>query len=113
MRDMKIENLTPHTVRILDEDEEVIKEIEPSGQVARVEKKTLHVGDLNGEIPVTKSVFGQVENMPEGDHETLFVVSRVVANALPRRHDLLVPSQLVRDENGQVKGAKSLELVNG
>ncbi len=73
---------------------------------------------LGGRGPEAPSVragrftFGEVTNLPEASDGTLLIVSRVVADASPARHDLVVPDQLVRNDAGQVVGAKSLSFVH-
>lgn len=42
--------------------------------------------------------------------ETYYIVSQIVKSALPTRKDLLVPAEVVRDENGNIVGCKSLGL---
>lgn len=39
-----------------------------------------------------------------------YIVSRMVANALPNRKDLLVPNELVRDDQGNIIGCRSFEV---
>lgn len=40
--------------------------------------------------------------------EVYYIVSQIVKSALPERHDLLVPAEVVRDEMGNILGCKSL-----
>lgn len=99
---MKLINLTPHTVRLNGG-----TEFPPSGQVARV--KARHelecwlseapdgAGELNdeffrGAVPVYRTVFGQVEGLPEPAEDTMFIVSGMVAAACRGRDDVVCPA---------------------
>ena len=104
---MKVRNFTPHTVNILG------LSIEPEG-LARVSSESVRVGSIRSQevdIPLVRSVLGDVTGLPDDDGKSLFVVSRMVAAALPEREDLAVPADLVRDDKGRVQGCNALELV--
>ena len=102
----KIINLTPHNVNIIkDNGEKII--VEASGTVARCTQSTTTLGKIN-DIPITQSIFGEVEGLPQEEKNTFFIVSRLVLSACKDRHDLLVPNELIRDENGNIIGCKSL-----
>lgn len=108
-----IKNYTPHSVIIMRRNEagdgyDVVADI-PSSGMARVEARTEVVGSM-GSIPLTRSVYGEVTSLPEPSDGVSYIVSRLVASALPDRNDLLVPGQLVRDEQGRVIGCGSLEV---
>lgn len=124
----RIVNLTPHEININGEI------FPPSGQVARVEEKTEIVRSISVDgikVPIIKKIFGKVQNLPEptccicgapackeghkynNDHfaeETIFVVSLLVAQAVSRS-DVLAIGETVRNDKGQVVGAKSLAVV--
>ena len=101
----KIINLTPHSVNIIKEGGEKITI--PSSGIARCTQTTSVVGDING-IPLTTTTFGDVEGLPLEEKNIFFIVSRLVLSACKDRHDLLVPNELVRDENGNIIGCRSL-----
>ena len=103
----KIINLTPHSVSIVNPEGKIIKVFEVSGQIARCSQSTKIVGNIDG-IPLTQSVFGEVGDLPPQEKNTLFIVSRLVLNACKDRNDLLVPNELVRDEQGNIVGCQSL-----
>lgn len=103
----KIINLTPHSVSIVNPEGKIIKVFEVSGQIARCSQSTKIVGNIDG-IPLTQSVFGEVVDLPPQEKNTLFIVSRLVLNACKDRNDLLVPNELVRDEQGNIVGCQSL-----
>ena len=107
-------NCTPHDVVIVGEDGSVVATIPASGITPRCQAtiKSVDVADVDGvTIPLTASTFGEVTDLPEASDGTLLIVSRVVADAA-KRHDLVVPDQLVRDSSGQVIGARSLSFVH-
>ena len=103
----KIINLTPHAVNIVDKEGKIIKIFEPAGIVARCTQSTKIVGNIE-DIPISQSVFGEVIDLPSQEKNTFFIVSRLVLSACKDRDDLLVPNELVRDENGNIIGCKSL-----
>ena len=78
---MIIKNYTPHTVNFLNDRNEVILEV-PSSGIARAAQSRITVGAING-IPVNKSSFGQVENLPEPEEGVILVVSALTAQACP------------------------------
>lgn len=102
----KIINLTPHEINIVGEQNITIQ---PSGQIARVAEKIGTIGDVNG-IPIIHKTFGSVEGLPEPQPETVFIVSLLVAQAT-HRTDILAIGETVRNEKGQVVGAKSFAVV--
>ncbi len=106
---MKIVNLTPHELNFVMGDGAEIK-IPPSGMVARVEETSKNVGSVNG-IPIIKKTFGQIEGLPEPQENTIYVVSLLTAQAVRDRSDVFVIGESIRNEKGQVVGAKSLAVV--
>lgn len=101
---MNIVNCTPHSINIHFEDGDVLS-IEPSGIVPRCSVKSEMSGSING-IPVFSEVFGDVENIPEERENTILIVSRIVVAALPSRTDLVFPTQIVRNDKGQIVGCR-------
>ena len=108
---MTIMNLTPHSISFCDTEGTVILTVEPSGQLARVSCKTVMTGESFNGIPVTKTVYGTVEGLPEPKDGTVFVVSSLVAARVPDRGDVFIPNESVRDENGRIIGCRSLGHV--
>ena len=106
---MKLKNFTPHNVVIVMN--ESTKIAIPSDGIARVtETKTATPSiDVDGVIVETfKSSFGEVENLPPQEDGVMVIVSAMVASAAKGRDDLLVPGELVRDNDGNIIGCKSL-----
>lgn len=104
---MKIINLTPHTIKIINSE---VREIPSSGTV-RISEVTVPVGEIDG-IALVKKTYGKAEGLPEPQEDTLYIVSAMVRTAYPERNDLASPGDLVRDEQGNVIGCRNL-VVNG
>ena len=105
---MKLKNLTPHNVVIVINDTKIVI---PSDGIARVtETKTATPSiDVDGVVIETfVSAFGEVENLPPQEDGVMVIVSAMVASAAKDRNDLLVPGELVRDNDGNIIGCKSL-----
>lgn len=100
-------NLTPHVVRLrrFDGSEVVVQPTTPS---ARVKMKTGTICASTRGVPVFSApTWDKVENLPDPAPDTLFIVSALVALAVPNRHDVVSPATgpedgCVRDEHGQV-----------
>ena len=104
----KIINLTPHELSFVLGDAEI--KIPPSGQVARMTEKTEIIGDVNG-IPIIRKTFGEAENLPERQENTILVVSLLTAQAIKGRPDVFVIGESLRNGKGQVIGTKSLAVI--
>ena len=89
-------NLTPHAIMLNDG-----TVFPPSGKVARVSTSFTDFDD-NGLCHV---VYGDVENLPDPDGTTLFIVSAMV-KAATKRTDVVAPAtghpMCVRNEKGQI-----------
>lgn len=109
---IEVVNLTPHALTLVGADgdgENVV--YEPSGTLARVSVKTETIGELNG-FPVTRSVFGEVEGLPEPKEGTIYIVSSLVAGRVPaERKDVFIPNESVRDDKGRIIGCRSFGRV--
>ena len=108
---MNLVNLTPHAVTLITPEGEIT--IPPSGTLARVAEVTTPRGTIAVDgvnIPVVAKRFGQIENLPEPQPDTLFIVSALVAQAAwaAGRTDVACPGDPVRNDAGQVVGARSL-----
>ena len=101
-------NLTPHEVRIIRGDGEIT--LPPSGTIARCNVTRRQVGLVDG-IPVNRTAFGAVEGLPDPQPDTYYIVSALVAQACPDRHDLLIPDDTVRDDQGRIIGCRALATV--
>jgi hypothetical protein len=105
-------NLTPHVINVFDMEGNHVKDIPVAEGMPtpRVSQSQEFLGELDG-IPITRQFFGQVENLPEPQSGVFLVVSRMVAQAIPEREDLLVPGPLVRNEQGQPCGCHGLSRI--
>ena len=104
---MKIVNLKPHTIKIINSE---IREIPSSGTV-RISEVSVPVGEIDG-ILLVKKTYGRAEGLPEPQPDTIYIVSAMVRAAYPERTDLASPGDLVRNEQGNVIGCRNL-IVNG
>jgi len=105
---VKLVNLTPHVVKIFDENKNLVAEINPVAPPARVATKRVRSGALFGLIPVYSVEYGKVENLPPDDGETCYIVSAIVKAAVPDREDVFSPGELLRGEDGQPIGCIGL-----
>ncbi len=126
---VELVNLTPHGIDIMNDKNEIIRKIPPSGKVARVTEDNLLQGDINGIPLYYKTYEDTIEELPDPvypknrnqdslgwyDYDTLYIVSlpvaQVVANAT-NRHDVVIVGDSVRDEKGQIIGTKSLAIIS-
>ena len=108
-KNVNIVNATPHAVVLMDNNNAVIKTFAPSGICPRCSVSRQVIGEVNG-IPVNRSVFGEVVGLPEYEEGTIYIVSRVVAEAA-RRSDLFVVDDAVRDEQGRIIGCRALAVI--
>lgn len=103
----KIVNMTPHPVNILDEENNEIATIPASGKLIRLKSAVIRDGQM-GKIPISKTVFGDPEGLPERNTGIYYIVSQLVKSACSSRDDLLVPAEVVRDTAGNIIGCRSL-----
>lgn len=106
----KLINMTPHAIGIVDGQNNLIMTIPASGSQIRLKTSTVSAGIEVQGVPVTKTVFGEPEGLPEYVEGTYIIVSQLVKTALPLRTDLLVPAEVVRDASGNILGCKSLGI---
>ena len=103
-------NLTPHSITFVDDAGNTVLTVEPSGQVARCSVTREKVGTIAG-IPVNKPRFGKVENLPEPQEGTIYIVSSLTAQAVPEREDVFITDDAVRDEQGRIIGCRALAQI--
>ena len=89
---MEIVNLTPHEVKVLDDDDNVIATF-PSVGVARARQHDVPAGEIES-IPVVKTEFGEVSGLPEPTEGR-------------STDDLLTTSGAVRDSQGRIVGCRA------
>ena len=109
---MNIINCTPHPIKICNPDtKEVLVTFKKGEVVPRLHQDEQYLGCIDyGRIgiAVTKTVFGEVQNLPEQQEDTIYIVSRLVKQACPDRTDLLVPGGVIRDDEGRIIGCSGL-----
>ena len=109
---MNIINCTPHVVNVVVGDKVI--DLAPSGVIPRVSVKSELSESIlisGTEVPVYQDTYGELNDLPEQQEGTFFVVSRLVAAAAKGRNDLLVPGALIRNEAGQPIGCKGLARI--
>lgn len=101
-------NLTPHAVTLVTATSTVT--FPPSGKVARC---AVTRTALPGDLPLFKATYWEVTGIPatqpEGQPDTLYIVSAIARSALPHNPTLISPADLVRDEAGQIVGCRSFD----
>ena len=110
---IKIKNLTPHDVVLVNDKGKVVKTFPKCETPLRVSQINEPAGSLEFEgfkIPLTKIKYGEVENLPEKKADIVYIVSALICQACPDRNDFYIPNELVRDKNGKIVGAKSLAI---
>jgi len=114
---MKVVNLTPHALNLMPAGPTgPVVTIPPSGQVARcvvdrvqVDTVTVTVDGIS--VPVNRTQFGAVTSLPDPQPDTIFIVSSVVAQAVPDRPDVFIVDDAVRDEQGRIIGCRALAHI--
>lgn len=112
----RLVNLTLHPVTVFADG--VRPEAWPtSGRFARREEVSVDAGTLatdRGLVPLRSVVYtGRIEELPPAVDGVAYLVSRVLAEAVPR-DDLLFPVDEVRDADGRIIGCRALgRFVHG
>ena len=107
----KLVNLTAHSITIFAEPSHYEKiTVPPSGIVARC-KEEQETYSMLGNIPIWKRTFGEVEDLPEPVDGTVYIVSKIVANACPNRNDLYIPGVMLRTADGTPEGCYGLSVL--
>lgn len=105
---MNIKNYTPHNINILKGNEVVVY---PSLGIARCVSQKEYLYVIDG-IEIYKMFYGEVIGLPEQEDNTIFIVSKIVAEALKgKRDDLLIVNETVKDDNNVVLYCKSLSKL--
>jgi len=102
-------NTTPHPVHVLNRDGELVLTIPAASQPLRLEERLESLGDLAG-VPLVKKALAADISLPEPQEGVYYIVSLAVAQAA-RRPDLLVPDDLVRDDQGRILGCRRFAVV--
>ncbi|MBT2213444.1 hypothetical protein [Actinomadura sp. NEAU-AAG7] len=109
---MRLVNLCGHPVTIMDANGRALLELPPDGPAVRRDEHVHESGSVTlpsgATVPLYVAGFGAVTGLPARRAGTVYVVSRVVADAVPGRRDLVFPYDPVRDENGRIIGCRGL-----
>ena len=112
---MKIVNLTPHALNLMSAGPDgPVVTIPPSGQVARCAVTRVQVDTITVDgvtVPINKTQFGAVSDLPDPRPDTIYVVSALVAQAVPERQDVFIVDDAVRDDQGRIIGARALAHI--
>ena len=123
---MTLINATPHSITLvsregveqdnrrqfLAETVEILREIPPSGILARVSMINFPAGEIDG-IAIESVTYGEIEGLPEPQEGVYYIVSGLVAAAAAKigRGDCLAPGALVRDKKtGVILGCLFLQV---
>lgn len=111
----KVVNLTPHEIVLMPEGPDgPTVTIPPSGRVARCDTLQTQLGTVivdGVSVPVNQTQFGAVDDLPDPQPGVIYVVSELVAHAMPWRDDIFIVDDTVRDEQGRIIGARALARV--
>ena len=102
-------NLTPHEVTLFAESGEQIV-LPPAENPARVRMADSTVAVHDGIVVKGQPTPVGLENLPEERFATLYIVSRIVKDAVQHRRDVVVPHDIVRDAKGVIVGCRSVAL---
>jgi hypothetical protein len=105
----KLVNMTANTVKVYDaNNNKLLLVLPPSGQVTHVTYKQELVDTLDG-IPVYNSVYNTVDNLPDEEANTKFIVTSQVRMTFPNRRDFYSPGELVYNSQEESFGYRGLE----
>lgn len=111
---MRIINCTPHAIVVVDNRGKEIGRFPASTTPARVTIQYTYLADVEADegfiVPLSDVMYGNIENLPDQKDNTMYIVSGMVKEAMPKRGDLLAPVDLYRNEAGQVIGCRSLRV---
>lgn len=96
-------NLTPHELNVYDADGNWKFNLAPTYPPARVEEDRGQIGEVAG-VPIWFTSFGEVEDLPEPEEDTIYIVSRMVKDRVPLRDDVLCPGTAIREGSGKIVG---------
>lgn len=110
-------NLTPHDLDFFDKDNNFLLKLPKSAEMptVRVNKTLEYLHDVDVEnvvLPLYEAKFNDVENLPEPQEGTVYIVSNIALQAIreqyPDRNDFYAPDEPVRDEGGAIIGCRIL-----
>ena len=112
---MNIINLTPHALFLMPAGPTgPVVTIPPSGLVARCATSRMQVDTVTVDsisVPVNQTRFGEVSDLPDPQPDTIYVVSALVAQAVPDRQDVFIVDDAIRDDQGRIIGCRALAHI--
>lgn len=109
--EVTLTNLTPHEFALFDGDRTVVT-IPPSGRVCRIgEQRSEPSGVLlrGVQIPIVDLRYTtEMSDLPDPEDGVLLLVSRISAQVLAHRPDVVFPLDEVRDEKLRIVGCRRL-----
>jgi hypothetical protein len=104
---MKVVNLTPHEVSLVNDKLEVLF-FAPSiaGRLPRIQKLRSQVGVVMGQPLNTMRLGEPYPPVPEPEDGTVYIVSSMLQNMFLERPDLWVPDFMVRDNRQKIIGCQ-------
>ena len=110
---VQIINLTPHDIILVDKEGNELITFPRSGIVARLkEESTPHwvfrCADSDIDVPIIRKEYKEIENLPQEEGGIFYIVSYMVLQ-VSMRYDLLAPGDVMRDENGVIKGCLNFQ----
>ena len=108
---MNVVNLTPHEINVYGMETVPQWTYPPSGTVARATETREELPTLIPGMPVYRMSFGGVENLPEPQEGTIYLVSGLVLSRCAGRDDVFAPGEAVRDDKGRVIGCIGLSAA--
>ena len=112
---MQYINYTPHDVTVVKGDETRVYPM--SGMTIRISSRRVLVGNEGG-VDLFTTIYGEPETvvagaatpgLPPQQDGVKLLVSGLVRDKCPTRHDLVSPGDQVRDEKGTVIGCRSFD----
>ena len=99
-----------HTVKVYNtETNDLVVEVPFSGVQARRAESSEMFGEDYG-LQMFRTVYGDVEGLPEEQDDVVIIVSMAVRQAAPERKDLASPGSLRKDESGMPTGCYGLNF---
>lgn len=119
---IRLRNLTPHPV-IMAGPHGIPLTYAPETPTPRVAEVREYLGVVHEgtaadeyiEVPLVYPLYrvrlGAVSDLPDEEPGVRLIVSRMVAEARPDRRDLLIPYDLIRDDQGRIKAARAFSTI--
>lgn len=104
----KIVNTTPHDIKLILDNREVV--YPKSSNPIRLEEESKLVDILDVDIPIYSKIYKSADLPPE-QSSVYYIVSLIVAQSFPERRDFLIVNDTIRNDKGQIIGCRSFARV--